>query len=155
MNDFASALGRIPSGLFILTAKKESTRFAMLASWVMQAGFDPPAISVAVQRDREFAKELLSAGSRITLNILGDKNLSYLSRFSKKPEGSDPFEGLPIDDNSGYGPVLMDCHAYLTGEVANSATAGDHTVYLVEVKGGGLLQDDSPKVHIRKNGLKY
>ncbi|MBC8108463.1 MAG: hypothetical protein H7Z14_17895, partial [Anaerolineae bacterium] len=38
------ALGRIPSGVFVLTAAHAGERMAMLASWVQQAAFEPPAI---------------------------------------------------------------------------------------------------------------
>ena len=46
------ALGRIPSGVFVLTAVHENRRDAMLASWVQQVGFDPPAVSIAVAKGR-------------------------------------------------------------------------------------------------------
>ena len=43
-------LGRIPSGIFVLTVKHDGRATAMLASWVQQAAFAPPAISVALAK---------------------------------------------------------------------------------------------------------
>ena len=61
LSDVAVALGRVPSGLFVVTARNSAgEETAFLASWVMQAGFDPPALSVAVGEDR--ADSLAEAG---------------------------------------------------------------------------------------------
>ena len=43
-----SILGRIPSGLFVITWQEQAVDKIMLTSWLMQAGFKPPAISIAV-----------------------------------------------------------------------------------------------------------
>ena len=37
------ALGRVASGLYVVTAKYENKEDAVLASWVNQCSFDPPA----------------------------------------------------------------------------------------------------------------
>jgi len=41
----AAALGKVPSGLFVLTAKQGDAETAMLASWVQQCSFDPPQLT--------------------------------------------------------------------------------------------------------------
>ena len=46
-----AVLGRVPSGVFILTASDgQGKETGMLASWVQQAGFDPPCDTVAVNQ---------------------------------------------------------------------------------------------------------
>ena len=48
-NTVGKALGRVPSGVFVLTASDtDHRRYAMLASWVQQAAFDPPAVCLAI-----------------------------------------------------------------------------------------------------------
>ena len=39
LDGFAAALGRIPSGLFIVSWRAADADRGMLASWVMQSGF--------------------------------------------------------------------------------------------------------------------
>ena len=47
--NIGAAIGRIPSGVFVITAKNSSgEKIGMLGSWVAQAGFEPPCVSVAV-----------------------------------------------------------------------------------------------------------
>ena len=50
---WAAALGRIPSGLFVLTARNGERETGMLASWVQQCSFTPPCVSVALRKGRE------------------------------------------------------------------------------------------------------
>jgi flavin reductase (DIM6/NTAB) family NADH-FMN oxidoreductase RutF len=51
--EIATALGRIPSGLFVVTWCDGGSDRCMLASWVMQAGFAPPQVSVAIGESRD------------------------------------------------------------------------------------------------------
>src|SRR5437667_9937100 len=79
----ASALGRIPSGLFILTLRRGADiETGMLMSWVQQCSFDPPLISAALQRGRDVGK-LLTPGSGFTLNILDDSQTDMIVHFGK------------------------------------------------------------------------
>src|SRR5215475_13297409 len=42
------AIGRVPSGVFILTTRHGGRAGAIMASWVQQSSFDPPALSDAL-----------------------------------------------------------------------------------------------------------
>src|SRR5687768_1591857 len=66
-------LGKIPSGVYILTAAHEGKNHAMLVSWVQQAAFDPPALSVAMAKDRPIYP-LVRDSSRFALSILGEND---------------------------------------------------------------------------------
>ena len=46
-----AALGKIPSGVFIATSTHDGEEIGMLASFVEQAGFNPPTITVAIGVD--------------------------------------------------------------------------------------------------------
>ena len=63
----AGALGRIPSGIFVLTVGRDNVETGMLASWVQQCSFQPPLLSVAIQPGRDIANLLgLAPPSRST-----------------------------------------------------------------------------------------
>ena len=63
-SNLAAVLGRIPSGIFIVTLRHNGQETGMLSSWVMQAGFEPPMVTVAVNRSR-YIGEWLDAGTRL------------------------------------------------------------------------------------------
>ncbi|MGF1583331.1 MAG: flavin reductase family protein [Gemmataceae bacterium] len=159
MNDIpeslAAALGRIPSGLFILTIKKDEQQTGMLASWVQQCSFEPPQATVAVKKDR-FVADWLTEGRRVTLNIVGAGNKKLVSHFGKGfgPE-EDAFVGLDLAAVEASAPVPLEALGYLDGRIVGSFTPGDHILFVVEFQNGGLLMEDQPAVHVRKNGLNY
>jgi flavin reductase (DIM6/NTAB) family NADH-FMN oxidoreductase RutF len=151
----AAVLGKVPSGLFILTVRSGELETGMLASWVMQAGFEPPMVSVAVKQGR-YVGEWLSAGAPFVLNALGEAHKSLLSHFGRGFEpGEVAFSGLNVERTADGVPALAETLGYLECQPKGHVDSGDHRVFLAEVTGGKLASDVAPYVHIRKNGLKY
>jgi len=152
----AVALGRIPSGLFVLTACHGERETGMLASWVQQCSFDPPQVSVAVRGDRDLLA-WLTPGSTFTLNQVGEGQNSLLGHFGKGfALDQHAFTGLNVDRRAGEGPILLDALGHLLCRVAGRFAAGDHEIVVGTVVGGRPNQaDGKPWVHVRKNGLRY
>jgi len=155
----APVLALVPSGLFIATASDgEGRETGMLASWVMQAAFDPPAITVAVNGKR-YLVDWLARSPKLAVSILAESQTDMLKHFGK---GFDPdaeaFEGLATEKSPGGLTVLTDSLGYLEGTIAGSLPAGDHRVFLVNISAAGKgsrFGAERPYVHIRKNGLNY
>jgi flavin reductase (DIM6/NTAB) family NADH-FMN oxidoreductase RutF len=154
--DLASALGRVVSGLSILTLNTVDGSTGMLSSWVQQCSFSPPRVSVAIRSDREIWQTLQS-GAQFTLNLLAEGQNALVGHFAKGFEADqNAFEGLKIHPNSPFGPILLDALAYLCCRVVDRVRVGDHDLLIAEVLDGKMLTSDvRPYVHVRKNGLKY
>ena len=151
----AAALGRIPSGLFVLTARHGDNETGMLASWVQQCSFDPPQVTVAVKKGRDLL-EWLSPGATFILNVLPEGAKTLIGHFGKGFEPDQPaFEGLKVKRDHGQGPILLAAHAYLACRVVDRVEAGDHVLVIARVTAGAVLNPGHPTVHVRKNGLKY
>ena len=152
------ALGRISGGLYVVTAAQEGRSSAMVASWVAQASFTPPGITIAVARDRAI-EALLQVGDRFVLNILSQDNHQLLLRhFLKRfPPGADRFAGVNILPKAAPGgPVLADALAFLGCCVRQRLEAGDHWIIYAEVESGRVAdQDGQTAVHHRKVGNHY
>ncbi len=155
----AAVLGKVPSGLFIVTAGDGKGRHTgMLASWVMQAGFEPPSITVAVAAKR-YLNDWLADYPHLVVNLLGQSQTDMLKHFGRgfEPDAK-AFEGIETTETSCDLPALRDCLGYLEGRVSGSMTCGDHVVYAVELTGaskGSRFDVEKPFVHIRKSGLTY
>ncbi|MFN4260661.1 MAG: flavin reductase family protein [Gemmataceae bacterium] len=150
-----AALGRVPSGLFILTARHGDQETGMLASWVQQCSFEPPLVSVAIKKDRPIAHWLADRGTFV-LNILDDTQTDMIAHFGRGfPLDAPAFSGLDVDRDSSSAPLLREALAYLECQVAARHPAGDHDLYLAVVLSGQLLNDGHPMVHIRKSGQHY
>jgi flavin reductase (DIM6/NTAB) family NADH-FMN oxidoreductase RutF len=153
--DYAAALGRIPSGLFVLTACRQQQEAAVLISWVQQCSFVPPRLSLALRQGRPIL-EWLPTGAAFVLNILGEGNRELVSHFGKGWEpGPAAFVGVNVQRDHLPAPVLCDAHAYLLCQVVGQCPAGDHVLILADITGGAILHAGRPTVHIRKNGLHY
>jgi flavin reductase (DIM6/NTAB) family NADH-FMN oxidoreductase RutF len=153
----AAALGRIPSGLFIVTWQSQGCDRGMLASWVMQAGFAPPLLSVAVGTSRDLL-EGIRAGGLFAVNVLAESQRSLLARFGKPPaEGEDLFAGLALDRTPAGLAVLAEAAGWMECRpVGETAAAGaDHALVLGRVEAAGGRPDTSPLVHLRRSGLRY
>ncbi|MEB3355070.1 MAG: diflavin flavoprotein [Cyanobacteriota bacterium] len=161
--DLDRALGRLSGGLYVVTARQSDgeggTRSgAMVASWVSQASFEPPGITVAVAKDRAI-EALLQVGDRFVLNILGEDNHQQLLRhFLKRfPPGADRFAGVStLDGVAAGGPVLGDALAFLGCRVAQRLEGPDHWIIYAEVEEGNVSDTEaSTAVHHRKVGNHY
>jgi flavin reductase (DIM6/NTAB) family NADH-FMN oxidoreductase RutF len=151
----AEALGKVPSGLFVLTARNGEAEAAMLASWVQQCAFKPPAVTVAVKQGRAVGAWLVP-GARFTLNVLEEGNKALLRHFGKGFEPGQPaFEGIATKPPASGGTLLADALAYLDCVVTARHPAGDHDLIVATVVGGEPLREGRPMVHVRKSGLNY
>ncbi|MDA0254275.1 MAG: flavin reductase family protein [Planctomycetota bacterium] len=153
----AAALGRVPSGLFIVSWRAGEQDRTMLASWVMQAGFAPPLISVAVAAGRELLAALRD-GQPFAVSVLAESQRGLLARFGKPPvDGDDPFAGLAIERTPAGLAALQEAAAWLECRPVGEATAAgaDHVVVLGRIEAAGGQTNQPPVVHIRRNGLKY
>ena len=152
---WSAALGRIPSGLFIITARHGEAETGMLASWVQQCSFNPPQVSVALKSGRDVWR-WLTPGATFVLNVLDDTQTDMIAHFGRGFDPDEPaFERLAVDRPDGAPPVLTEALAYLECQVVDRIPAGDHDLFLGRVLAGTLLEEGQPMVHIRKNGLHY
>jgi flavin reductase (DIM6/NTAB) family NADH-FMN oxidoreductase RutF len=151
----AGAMGRIPSGMFILTVRRGQAETGMLASWVQQCAFEPPHISVALKRGRPIMG-WLEPGSDFVLNILDDTQTDMVAHFGRGFELDQPaFEGLDVERSDGVAPVLAEALAYIQCRVTSRCEVGDHVLFLSAIVGGRVLNQGQPMVHVRKSGLHY
>ena len=150
------ALGRIPSGLYILTVSHDGRSTGLLASWVQQAGFDPPMLTVAVAKQR-FVGDWIVASKRFTLNQLPEGSKALIRHFGRGFDQDSPaFEGLTLRETPSFAPVLAGALSYLDVEFVGELSSGDHRIILARIVDGTVLDATSePLVHVRHNGFHY
>ncbi|MBD2597636.1 flavin reductase [Nostoc spongiaeforme FACHB-130] len=151
------AVGRIVGSLCVLTAKQEDRASAMLASWVAQASFNPPGLTIAVAKERA-VEPLTHSGNEFVLNILKEGSHIGLMKHFLKPfgPGEDRFAGVATEESTNGSPILADALAYLECKVQNRMESGDHWLVYATVEDGKVLnQDGVTAVHHRKSATHY
>ena len=160
--DLDKALGRLSGGLYVVTARqgkgKSERSSAMVASWISQASFKPPGLTVAVAKDRAI-EALMQVDDHFVVNILKEDNYQFLLKhFLKRfPPGADRFAGINIlNDVAQGGPVLIDALAFLSCRVAKRLEGPDHWIIYAIVENGNIADTEaSTAVHHRKVGNHY
>jgi flavorubredoxin/flavin reductase (DIM6/NTAB) family NADH-FMN oxidoreductase RutF len=148
------AVGRIVGSLCVLTVQRGEVSTAMLASWVSQATFNPPGLTIAVAKDRA-VESYLYEGDRFVLNIL-EQGKQLQRHFMKKyTPGEDRFANVQTQPAEG-GLLLTDGLAYLECRVSQRMECGDHWIIYAIADNGRLLQSNGlTAIHHRKTASNY
>jgi len=151
------ALGRLSGGLYIITAKKGNLSGAMLASWVVQASFNPPGFTISVAKDRAI-ESLMQVEDKFILNVLEEnKYQALMKHFLKRfPPGADRFAGVSTQPGQNGSPILTEALAYLECQVVSRLECSDHWIIYSQVQNGRVSNPDAlTAVHHRKVGNYY
>ena len=160
-NPAVQALGRVVGSLCVLTTVKGGGESrlsgAMVASWVSQASFSPPGLTVAVARDRA-VEALLHVGDVFALNVLAaGRETGPMKQFLQPfAPGADRFAGLNLEQSPAGQPVLPEAVAWLECQVKQRMECGDHWLIYAQAEAGALLDAAATTaVHQRRSGANY
>jgi len=153
----STAVGKIPSGLFIVTAGSTDKQLdGYLASWVQQISFEPLMLSVAIKPGRP-CYDIIKSDGGFTINVVGKKNSSIMKPFwSGYDPDESPFNTLDNSSTKTGGVIIKGALAGIECKKTQIITEGDHEIIFANVIQCHTLEtDDEPMVHIRKSGIDY
>lgn len=135
----SQAVGRVTGSLCVVTIKSGMNHYGFLTSWVSQASFTPPAITLSVAKEN-LEESIAHIGDAFVLNILREgRNLRRY--FLNPPAPSEnPFETLATAPATNGCLVLTEALAYLECIVQNRMDCGDHWLLYATVDAGKLLE---------------
>ncbi len=151
------AVGRLVGSLTIVTSQQGDLSSAMLASWVSQATFNPPGLTIAVAKERAI-ESLMHKGNKFVLNILEQgKHIPAMKQFLKPfAPGENRFAGINTETATNGSPILTDSLAYLECSIENRMECGDHWLLYATVETGKVLNPTGvTAIHHRKSGTHY
>ncbi|MFH7245813.1 MAG: diflavin flavoprotein [Spirulina sp.] len=156
-DDLDQALGRLSTGLYILTTQRGEVSGAMLASWVTQTGHYPPGVAIAVAKDRAI-ESLLHGGDTFVLNVLEEgQSQRLIKHFLKRfPPGADRFAGVATRPATNGSPILAEALAYLECTVTHRLEAHDHWIVCATARAGRVAKPHGlTAIHHRTSGSHY
>lgn len=151
------AVGRIVGSMTIVTTQQGDLSGAMLASWVSQATFNPPGLTIAVAKERAI-ESLMHKDGKFVLNILEQgKHIPIMKQFLKPfTPGENRFVGINTEPAPNGCPILTDSLAYLECNVESRMECGDHWLIYATVDSGKVFNPTGvTAVHHRKSGSHY
>lgn len=151
------ALGRIPTGLYVATTRSDANEpLGFVASFVMQVGFDPPSVCIAIAKDRQHLAAIRRAGVFAISILDAEKSGPLMAPFLRKSKREQPpFDHVRTERSPGGLLVLADALAWIECRVQGEIDSGDHALVRGEVVHGHLVHGGDPAVHLRKNGMQY
>ena len=140
---FDPILGRVPSGIFILTVGTGPRATGMLASWVMQAGFEPPMVSVAVKLGR-YVCDWLTEGQPFVLNLVAEGQKEFLKHFQRVSSRASRHSKAWQSRTAPAACRSQDALGHLECEPVRHVDSGDHRIFLANVVRGRLDHSRRP-----------
>jgi flavin reductase (DIM6/NTAB) family NADH-FMN oxidoreductase RutF len=135
-HDFRAALGRFSSGVTVITVETaEGHVHGMTASSFCSVSLRPPLVLVCVDHLAETYLHLRERG-RFGVSVLKEEQ-EALSEFFADPERNpDAARRLGVHYNQMKSaiPVVAETLANLDCEIVQAYAAGDHTIFVAEVK---------------------
>ena len=140
-------------GVYILSSVNEGEYCVSTITWVSQASFEPPMISVCIKRNSA-SYEIVKKRGEFILHLLGDNQKELASTFFKPTI----FENEKLNGQefslANNLPLLKDIPAYIQCKVVEVLENGDHPLFLAEVVDAKINNDSNP-LELRKTGWTY
>lgn len=151
-----AAIGKIPSGLFIVGVAGENRKEAFLGSWVSQVSLNPVRLSVVMESGRP-AFELAQKVGHFTVNVLGESNTPQMKPFwGGLKSGQAPLDVVAHAVNEEDALIIEGILAYAHCEIEAIHAFDNHRLVIGKVVDHALFNtQDKPKVHIRAKGTSY
>jgi flavin reductase (DIM6/NTAB) family NADH-FMN oxidoreductase RutF/DNA-binding FadR family transcriptional regulator len=128
--EFRDIIGRFASGVTVITAQHDDSRYGTTASAVSSLSLDPPMLLVCLSKSSSTQQAIAAAG-HFAVNILAEGQAAEAMRFASK---GDKFAGVNVLEGTTGEPLLADALANLECRVVEEVTGGTHSVFLAEVE---------------------
>jgi flavin reductase (DIM6/NTAB) family NADH-FMN oxidoreductase RutF len=136
--EFRQLLGRFATGVTVVTAVDSAGHpHGMTANSLSSVSLQPPLVLVAVEKIALLHPVILAA-PRFVVNILEEGQETLSRRFARKEH--DRFDGVGYSPSADGIPVLDGVLAHIECERTALHDAGDHTIVVGRVVGGGVRE---------------
>ena len=109
---------------------------AITLAWSMNVSHKPPMLAVAIAPSR-YSHELITQSGEFCVNVPGrELGAAVMYMGSRSGRDGDKFApaGLTPEPAASIGTVsIAECPGHIECRVAQSAVAGDHTVFIAEI----------------------
>ena len=140
-------------GVYILTTKYDEEYSAATITWVSQASFEPPMLSVCLKRNSG-AYLLVKKRREFILHMLNDKQKDFASKFfSTTVKNNQELNGQKFELINDL-PILNAAPSYVCCSVLEILENGDHPLFLCLIKKVEFKKNAKP-LDLNATGWKY
>ncbi len=156
MQDISKILKRLNYGIYVVTMGDGTDGNAFTASWVMQVSSEPPMIAVSVHNKHQSSRLLQSTGAFV-VNLIGKGQDDVVKTyFGPAESGYDKLKNSSVTDSPATKtPLIPGAIGYLDCEIVSTTKAGNHTIFIGEVKASELDDKTTELLTTSNSKLHY
>ena len=149
-------LRKITYGMWVLTTGTDDELEASSVTWLMQVGFTPPLVAVALKKDTRLA-ELVKKHRAFTAHLLSAEQQELASSFIKPTViNAGRIAGLAFKPAPVTGTPLLDGFpCWFEARVTEIVEPGDHAVAIAELVGVGAADLEAKPFTLAQAGWNY
>jgi flavin reductase (DIM6/NTAB) family NADH-FMN oxidoreductase RutF/rubredoxin len=152
------ALHKLGYGLYIVSSKKGKRYNGQVANTVFQITSQPPTLAVSINQEN-LTHQFIKQSQVFTASILAkDTPLAFIGHFGfRSGRDIDKLKGIKYIIGKTKAPIVTDhAVAYLEARLIQEVDVGTHTIFIGEVVGAEVLNEDEPMTyayyHLVKRG---
>lgn len=151
MAGFERAFRKFLSGLYVITVRDGDRVNGMTAAWAMRASFKPPLVAVSIGKTR-YSHDMIKRAGAFAVNVLAEGQVETGRHFGRSSgRDTDKFEDMDFDTAHTGAPLLKGVAAYLDCTLWGASDAGDHTIFIGEVKAAEVFRGKEPLPYRRED----
>jgi len=145
------AFTALVNGVYVVTTRLDDVVNGMTAAWVSQVSLKPLMIMAAIAPPR-YSHNLIKESGVFAINVLESTQVDLGKRFGyKSGRKVDKFAGLDWTTAATGAPILPQAYAYFDLKLADTFTAGDHTLFVGEVVAAKILHPQAQVLVFKKS----
>lgn len=135
---FRNAMGKFATGVTVITTKSEGEVHGMTANAFMSVSLTPKLVLISIDEKAKMLSKIQQTG-KFVVNLLSDNQKEISMQFAGQLK-----EQLDVEFDWAHDlPLIKNSLASIVCDVYSSQNAGDHILFLGEVK-DLVLQDGEP-----------
>jgi flavin reductase (DIM6/NTAB) family NADH-FMN oxidoreductase RutF len=150
---FKQVFASWPSGVTIVTSRDGERSQGMTVSAFTEVSLEPPLVLVCADKST-ITNELIQASRAFSVSILAEDQQALSNKFASKKDEQRRFEGLDCALGATGCARIPGALAWMDCEVVQAVDAGDHYVYIGEIKAADV-NDQGPLLHFRSSYGKF
>lgn len=143
MND--KVMNKISYGLYVLTAKDDAKQNGCIINTLEQVANTPARVSISVSK-ANYTHDIIVKTGEFNVSILSEKATFDIFKHFGFQSGRDvnKFADYPMGvAENGIAYVTEGTNGYVSGKVLQSLDLGSHTMFIADVTGGEVFNEDA------------
>ncbi len=147
-SEFKESLSKLSAGVSIIATRCQGKLFGFTASSLVSVSLAPPLVSFCLNKDATSFNAFASSDV-FSASILAEDQVELSRHFARHID--DKFLKVDYQIGANGCPLIENAICLLECEKVQEFSAGDHIIFIGEVKSTKINNDSSPLIYYARN----